>query len=55
MIFSSEPLQGENVWFKLEPGQMMEVDHQMSLRSLNVAVPFELSDKKEELPINYEI
>ena len=29
MIFSSEPLQGENVWEKMKPGQIMGVDKNM--------------------------
>jgi glutamine amidotransferase len=55
MIFSSEPLQGENIWYQVEPGQLLGVDHQMHLRSLKIKIPFVVSDKIEELPINYEI
>jgi|GEM_PF-120226 len=32
LIFSSEPLQGENVWLKMEPGQLVGVDWRMQLR-----------------------
>lgn len=31
LIVSSEPLQGDNVWFKLQPGEMVAVDKQMRL------------------------
>jgi predicted glutamine amidotransferase len=55
MIFSSEPLQGENIWYKVEAGQLMGVDHLMHLRSVQLTMPFVVSEQKEELPINYEI
>jgi glutamine amidotransferase len=55
MIFSSEPLQGENVWYKVEPGDLMGVDHRMHLHALKVNIPFTVSSKVEELPLNYEI
>lgn len=31
LIFSSEPLQGENVWLEMEIGQMIAIDHRMRL------------------------
>lgn len=40
LIFSSEPLQGENVWVKLKPGEMAGVDSQMRLVSRKVKLPF---------------
>ncbi|MFO1518400.1 MAG: class II glutamine amidotransferase [bacterium] len=32
LIFSSEPLQGENIWLPMKPGQKIGVDHRMKLR-----------------------
>lgn len=40
LIFSSEPLQGENVWTKLGPGELVGVDSQMKLNSQTVTLPF---------------
>ncbi|AKF05160.1 class II glutamine amidotransferase [Sandaracinus amylolyticus] len=31
LVLSSEPLHGENVWYALEPGEMVGVDHRMRL------------------------
>lgn len=31
LIFSSEPLQGENIWLKMEPGQMVGIDWRMQM------------------------
>jgi predicted glutamine amidotransferase len=55
LIFSSEPLQGENVWIKVEPGQLIGVDHKMNLRSKNITLPFVESTETEVAPLNYEI
>lgn len=49
MIFSSEPLQGENVWFKIEPGTLMGVDRHMTLRSNNIDLPFLQINSVEEI------
>lgn len=32
LVFSSEPLQGENVWEKMQPGEMIGVDWRMQMR-----------------------
>lgn len=32
LIFSSEPLHGENVWKKMAPGELIGIDHEMKLR-----------------------
>ena len=40
LIFSSEPLQGENVWKKIEPGELVGVDSQMKLQEKVVVLPF---------------
>ena len=40
LIFSSEPLQGENIWRKLMPGELVGVDGQMKLQEIYVALPF---------------
>ena len=40
LIISSEPLQGENVWFKIAPGELLGVDSQMKLNSHLVTLPF---------------
>lgn len=40
LIFSSEPLQGENIWFSMKPGQIIGLDHQMKLRSTQLSLPF---------------
>ncbi len=36
LLFSSEPIQGENVWFKMKPGQMAGVDFNMRLKMYEV-------------------
>jgi len=43
LIFSSEPLQGENVWLKMSPGQMVGIDWRMQLHLYNEhgALPLE--------------
>lgn len=41
LIISSEPLQGENTWNKLKPGELVGVDTQMKLTTLLVDLPFE--------------
>jgi glutamine amidotransferase len=33
LIFCSEPLHGENIWFKMRPGQMIGVDWRMKLHN----------------------
>jgi glutamine amidotransferase len=35
LIFSSEPPAGENIWFPMEPGQMIGVDGGMMLRTFD--------------------
>lgn len=40
LIFSSEPLQGENIWEKVEPGEIMGVDAQMKMKTMMIDVPF---------------
>lgn len=40
LIFSSEPLQGENIWTKLRPGEMAGVDSTMKLHTKNLSLPF---------------
>lgn len=40
LIFSSEPLQGENIWNKLQPGELVGVDSRMKLQHKVVALPF---------------
>ncbi len=47
LIFSSEPLQGENIWKDLEPGEIVGVDARMKLHSEIVSLPF----VKEVVPI----
>lgn len=32
LIFSSEPLSGENIWIPMHPGQLIGIDHDMKLR-----------------------
>lgn len=40
LIFSSEPLQGENIWTKLMPGELIGVDSEMKIKNLLVTLPF---------------
>ena len=40
LIISSEPLQGDNIWTKLNPGELIGVDAQMKLKSLSLSIPF---------------
>ncbi len=40
LIISSEPLQGENVWNKLNPGQLVGVDSSMKLAVRTNSLPF---------------
>jgi glutamine amidotransferase len=40
LIISSEPLQGDNIWAKLNPGELIGVDAQMKLKSLSLSIPF---------------
>lgn len=40
LIISSEPLQGENVWFKMEPGKLVGVDSSMKFSTKTVTLPF---------------
>ena len=40
LIFSSEPLQGENVWLKMSPGDMVGVDRSMKIKKLSIQLPF---------------
>jgi glutamine amidotransferase len=40
LIISSEPLQGDNIWTKLNPGELIGVDAHMKLRSLSLSIPF---------------
>ncbi|HAA58237.1 MAG TPA: class II glutamine amidotransferase [Myxococcales bacterium] len=39
MIFSSEPLQGENVWVRMVPGQIIGVDWRMQVGRFGTEVP----------------
>lgn len=49
MIFSSEPLQGENIWHKMEPGELVGVDHSMKLHQAKIQLQFEnLGQNKAE-------
>ena len=36
LLFSSEPLQGENVWIEMAPGQMLGVDGRMRLQDIEM-------------------
>lgn len=40
LIISSEPLQGENVWHKIEPGELVGVDSKMKLSTQIISLPF---------------
>jgi len=40
LIISSEPLQGENIWNQLTPGELVGVDAHMKLHSEKVLIPF---------------
>lgn len=40
LIFSSEPLQGENVWIKMGPGSLVGISHEMKLSTLEATLPF---------------
>jgi len=40
LIFSSEPLQGENIWTKLVPGELVGVDTEMKLNTRTIPLPF---------------
>jgi glutamine amidotransferase len=40
LIISSEPLQGENIWFKMGPGEIVGVDAHMKLNTQTVPIPF---------------
>jgi predicted glutamine amidotransferase len=40
LIFSSEPLQGENIWRKLKPGELVGVDEKMKLQEIQIDLPF---------------
>jgi predicted glutamine amidotransferase len=40
LIISSERLQGENVWHKLSPGEMVGVDIEMKLQNQTIDLPF---------------
>ena len=40
LIFSSEPLKGENIWTQLEKGQLIGVDHEMRLRRQKLNLDF---------------
>lgn len=40
LIFSSEPLQGENIWIKMGPGDLVGMDSQMKLCESKIALPF---------------
>ena len=42
LIFSSEPLQGENIWIKMNPGEMVGVDHKMMIHKKSLPLPFDL-------------
>jgi len=36
LIFSSEPLQGENIWISMKPGQLIGVDSRMNLSNFDL-------------------
>lgn len=40
LIFSSEPLQGENVWIKMEPGQLVGVAREMVIDQKQLSLSF---------------
>lgn len=40
LIISSEPLQGENVWHTIAPGELIGVDSRMQLTTQHLALPF---------------
>ncbi len=42
LIFSSEPLQGENIWIKLNPGDMVGIDWRMQLHLYDQNGPVDL-------------
>jgi predicted glutamine amidotransferase len=39
LIISSEPLQGENIWNRMTPGDLIAVDDQMQLHSSHLVIP----------------
>ena len=43
LIFSSEPLQGENIWIKMQPGEMVGVDHKMTIHKKSLPLPFDFN------------
>lgn len=40
LIFSSEPLQGENVWEKMSPGKLIWVGNKMNIFNKDIQLPF---------------
>ena len=38
LIFSSEPLSGENIWIKMEPGEVIGVDEKMNMYDKNLKI-----------------
>lgn len=40
LIFSSEPLQGENIWIKMSPGELVGIDAGMKLSVRAIKLPF---------------
>ncbi len=39
LIFSSEPLHGENVWFEMKPGELIGVDDKMNFFKTEIEIP----------------
>jgi predicted glutamine amidotransferase len=40
LIISSEPLQGENIWTELSPGELVFVDNEMKVKKESFSLPF---------------
>lgn len=47
LILSSEPLQGENVWIKINPGDMVGIDWRMQLHLYDSKGPVDLPEQPE--------
>lgn len=50
LLISSEPLQGENIWLKMEPGQMVGIDWRMQLHLFDQAGALPLDACKPAQP-----
>jgi len=42
LVFSNVPLQGENIWNKIKPGEVVEVDSWMKINSQVINLPFKM-------------